>query len=182
MALVVALVGEAGSGKDSISNVLTQQFDFKRLAFADPLKKACQEVFGLSDSQLQNRDEKEKVDPFWHRSPREMFQQVGTLMKTVDQDIWVSSLLRKADSLVSEKKDIVVTDCRYKNEAQALRDKYNAIIVRVVRPDNTAGTAHCAHTSETEQHGIQADFTVLNDGTLEDLQRKVCALLLEIID
>ena len=182
MALVVALVGPAGAGKDSIADVLTKQFDFERLAFADPLKKACQEVFQLSDAQLHDREEKERTDPFWHRSPRELFQEIGTLLKTIDEDIWVSSLLRQADALVANKKDVVVTDCRYANEAQALRDKYTAIIVRVGRADNTAGTVHCEHTSETEQHSINADFTVCNDGTLEDLKRKVSALMLEIID
>ena len=182
MALVVALVGTAGAGKDSIADVLTQQFDFERLAFADPLKKACKEVFGLTDAQLHDRNEKEKVDPFWHRSPREMFQQVGTLMKQVDEDVWVSSLLRHADALVSQKKDVIITDCRYKNEAQALRNKYNAIIVRVIRTDNTAGTTHSEHTSETEQQTLDADFTVHNDSSLEELQRKVSALMLEIID
>ena len=182
MALVVALVGEAGAGKDSIADVLTQKFDFERLAFASPLKKACKEVFGLTDKQLHDRDEKEKIDKFWHKSPRELFQQVGTLMKQVDEDVWLNSLLRHADALVANKKDVVVTDCRYKNEEQALRDQYNAIIVRVIRADNTAGTAHCEHTSETEQHNIRADFTVCNDGTLQDLQLKVSALMLEIID
>ena len=182
MALVVALVGEAGAGKDSIADVLTQKFDFERLAFASPLKKACKEVFGLTDKQLHDRDEKEKIDKFWHKSPRELFQQVGTLMKQVDEDVWLNSLLRHADALVANKKDVVVTDCRYKNEEQALRDQYNAIIVRVVRPDNTAGTTHSEHTSETEQHSIDADFTVCNDSSLEDLQRKVSTLLLEIID
>jgi len=182
MAVVIALVGEAGSGKDSIADVLCEKFDFERHAFAEPLKKSCQEIFGFTDEQLHDRNKKEEVDEEWSRSPREMFQQVGTLLREIDEDVWLKIMQKKLKKAQEKNKDVVVTDCRYENEARFLRSEHDAILVRVVRPQNEAATSHNQHTSETQQLEIDCDFTVVNDGTLKDLKEKTTAFLLEIVD
>ena len=49
---IVAIVGKAGSGKDTIANHLTQEHGFAQIALADPLKRYAQKVFRFSEDQL----------------------------------------------------------------------------------------------------------------------------------
>lgn len=48
----VAVFGLAGSGKSEVSRVLVEDLGFKSIAFADPLKKFCGQVFEFTDEQL----------------------------------------------------------------------------------------------------------------------------------
>jgi len=80
---------------------------------------------------------------------------------------------------------VVLTDCRFPNEAAAIRAAGGAIW-RVVRPPSDVAAAlgegdpiaeqwWRGHASETEQDGIKADRTICNDGTLDDLRQAVLA-------
>lgn len=50
--LILGLSGLAGCGKDYTANVLVERYGFVKVAFADPLKRICREVFDFSEEQL----------------------------------------------------------------------------------------------------------------------------------
>lgn len=50
--MIIGLSGLAGSGKDFISDILVHRHNFVKVAFADPLKRICKEIFDFSDEQL----------------------------------------------------------------------------------------------------------------------------------
>ena len=75
--ILIGLVAPKRSGKDTAANYLCSAYGFKKYNFADPLKKGVSEIFGLTYDQL-NGDDKEKIDPFWGVTPRELFQKIGT--------------------------------------------------------------------------------------------------------
>jgi hypothetical protein len=50
--MIIGIAGKAGAGKSTAARVLVSEFGFVELAFADKLKKICQEVYGFSDDQL----------------------------------------------------------------------------------------------------------------------------------
>ena len=75
--ILIGLVAPKRSGKDTAANYICSSYGFKKYNFADPLKKGIKEIFGLSYEQLEG-EEKEKIDPFWGVSPRELFQKIGT--------------------------------------------------------------------------------------------------------
>lgn len=78
MKRVIGLAAKARSGKDTAAALLLQHPDVAAYALADPLKRGCQILFNLSDSQAWDDTAKEvKVDA-WGLSPREFFQRVGT--------------------------------------------------------------------------------------------------------
>jgi hypothetical protein len=66
---VIALSAFKTSGKDTVANYLCEKHDFKRVAFADPLKDLVTQIFGLERSDLDSPLKKEaplmnlKVDP-----------------------------------------------------------------------------------------------------------------------
>lgn len=70
---------------------------------------------------------------------------------------------------------VVISDVRFENEIMGL-DIVGARVIRVVRPGAGLSGAAGAHRSETEQGGIaddRFDLVIQNDGTLEDLQKRI---------
>ena len=97
---------------------------------------------------------------------RRLLQRLGTEAgrDILGENIWVDT----AFSRVSSDK-IVVTDVRFPNEVAGIRSR-GGTVVRVERP--RVGPRN-DHPSETSLIGYNFDIFINNDGTLEDLHRKV---------
>ena len=81
------------------------------------------------------------------------------------QDLLVRVLIKKLQSLPHQR--IVVSDCRFPNEWEAMR-KCGAHIVRIVRPGYVGDPKFAQHISETALDDLdkyQADTILLNDKT-----------------
>lgn len=170
--MIIGLTGAARSGKDEAAKPLLER-GFRRIAFADPLKRACREIFGLTDQQLYG-DLKDSVDQYWGVTPRHILQVVGTecLRDHFRADVWIKALCRTVET-----GDWVVTDVRFPDEAEAIR-QLDGFIWRIERPDGpTIATAQ--HASETQT--IVPDRTLTNRGTVERLHRQVIMALHEIL-
>lgn len=102
---------------------------------------------------------------------RALLQDLGMAARRYNQNFWIEQLswppTGRAFSVPH-----VYTDVRFQNEADYIRDR-QGIIVRIVRPGLVAGS----HESELKQSEIQADYEVVNDGTIGDLHSKLIAML-----
>ena len=74
---IIGIAGKKGHGKDTVGNFLISFRGYKKLSFAEPIKKACQEIFMFTEDQL-NGNDKENIDPYWNVTPRQVLQYVGT--------------------------------------------------------------------------------------------------------
>lgn len=64
--MIVGLLGQAGSGKDATADFMVKNHGFVKVAFADPLKRICRDVFQFSKEQLWGPSEKRNApDPRW---------------------------------------------------------------------------------------------------------------------
>ena len=97
---------------------------------------------------------------------RRLLQVLGTDAgrKILGENIWVDTVLNKVKD-----KNVVITDCRFPNEAKALKNS-GGFVVRVERPGMAAINNHL---SETSLDGWPFDLIVLNGGTLESLHSLV---------
>lgn len=102
----IALIGEAGSGKDFIAEMMIAYFDFKRYAFADPIKRIASEYFPelYGDGSAKNR---------------ELLISIGESFRGIYADVWVDYMVEAMDRNNYER--VVVTDVRRQNEYDALR-------------------------------------------------------------
>jgi hypothetical protein len=211
--MIVGITGFISSGKDTIADYLTTNHGFRRLSFAESLKDAVSSVFGWPRDMLEgttksSREWREQVDPWWSErlgipdlTPRQVLQQWGTEVcrQGYHQDIWVASVENK---LRTAKDDIVITDCRFANEVNAIKQA-GGITVRVTRGANppwydaaaslnrgewgnmnwaisknkleTAGV----HASEYSSVGLDYDYYIDNNGTILDLHNQVKRLILD---
>lgn len=88
----------------------------------------------------------------------------------VCDDIWVNAWLGSAGPLAN----VVADDCRFHNEANAVR-RNGGIVVRIKREETT--TEHTNHASEIEQDSIVADFEITNDSGVFELYAKLDRVL-----
>lgn len=139
--MIVGVCGRAGSGKDTIADILVRNHGFVKVAFADPLKRVCRDIFDFSYEQLwgpsERRNEQdtrylrkrgrifsEAVNDFESFSPRDEYltprfalQQLGTEWgRNCYSDIWVEYALRVADKLL--KKDYVLGEAVWHYDAE----------------------------------------------------------------
>ncbi|MEU9047516.1 MULTISPECIES: hypothetical protein [unclassified Kitasatospora] len=179
----VALIGRARSGKDTIGARLGREFSFVRVAFADPLRSVALDLdpivgaestsYGHLPIRLSDLVGRYGWETAKTRYPevRRTLQRLGEAVRTHDPEYWVRLALERVD--VAERWNIptVITDVRHVNELDALRAR-GALVVRVVRPgvDQLAGPEG-QHVTETALDQAEADVTVTNSGTVEDLHR-----------
>jgi hypothetical protein len=119
---------------------------------------------------------------------RQLLQKHGTeFRRAQDLNYWVDKLMDKIDldkAAYDPKPQFcgaqgfsaVISDARFPNEAEAIRER-GGKIWRVVRGVATGFIGDSGHISESGQSEIVADETLINDGTVYDLAMKVRALL-----
>lgn len=171
----IALVGNMRSGKNTFGDILVKEYGYTEIAFAGELKRICKELF---PEQFRNGNK-----------PREILQNVGHCMRSIDYDVWVKALDRKIKHY--DGKNLVITDVRYPNEVDYLRNNgfiivqiivYRSIIVgRCKATDPNFNPAQLDHESESMASSyIVGDILVYNNNSLEEYLAKVHQVISEI--
>jgi len=108
-----------------------------------------------------------------HEEVRRLLQVIGTNAgrEIIGDDVWVDIASEKALDALEEGFGVVLTDVRFTNEVDFVRE-LGGCIVRITRPG--VGPVN-GHISETALDGIVPDHTIVNDGTVEELQAKLVA-------
>jgi hypothetical protein len=174
----IALSGWARSGKDSIAEYLVKEHGYTRVSFADPMREAlvalnpqiryfetnlplatAVRIIGWEELKENSED------------VRELLQRMGTEVgrNLFGENFWVDLAIKEA----RKHKKVVFSDCRYLNEAEAIRKRGGKVwrITRPgVRPANT-------HTSEKDLDDYRFDARVTHDSTLPKLHKKVDQIL-----
>jgi hypothetical protein len=167
------------SGKDTVADYLIKKHapNAEKVSWADALKEGVgRRIFGFNDRQLYG-DLKEVVDPRWGKTPREVLQYVGTdLFRAWIPDIWIKAALYYIDDNLSDCDLVVIPDCRFPNEAEAVKER-GGRVYRVDRP-SLGPTPAAAHESERALlHWKEWDGVIENVSTKNALYRRVDAVL-----
>ena len=197
---IIAFTGLIGSGKDTCADYLVNHHQFRRDSFAGPLKDAAAAVFGWDRDMLEgrikrSREWRECVDQWWadrlnipHLTPRWVLQNWGTevFRQHFHSDIWIASLENK---LRQTKDDLVITDCRFSNEAEAIK-RAGGMVIRIKRGPDPEWFALAAtnpelmperypqvHASEYSSAPIEFDQIIVNDSSIDALYSKLKSLV-----
>jgi hypothetical protein len=162
MSLLIGLVGKARSGKDTVASMMVTAngCPFVRVAFADEVRRVAREMGwdGLKDE----------------RGRRLLQQLGGDVGRAYDPLLWVKRGMAKVrQARDDDGRSVVVTDCRYRNEVDAIRAAGGAIW-RIVRHTGEGLTGDAAaHSSETALDDYKCDRVIVNDGTYDELRAVV---------
>ena len=205
---VVGICGLIGSGKDTLASCLIQELGYTKMSFADALKDVVSNVFGwnrqlLEGDTKESRDWRNQVDEWWSNrlgievTPRLALQLVGTNLfrNVLHRDIWVACLERRLYTMLAQGKKVVVSDCRFQNELDAIKQA-GGITIKIHRGmmDLEVHTLamHAAqgekeaiellenkgiHASEWNVMTCQVDYLLHNDDTISILCDKAKAIL-----
>lgn len=172
--MLIGITGLAGSGKSVVANVLTAEFGFERVKFADPLKNMLRTMLaGMGfDAETVERfvegDLKESIVEGLGVTARHLMVTLGTEWgrDCVRPDLWV----RLWDAQADRFDRVVVDDVRFTNEVDLIRAR-GGQIWRIERP----GLVASDHISE--QLDAPADITFVSDRTIEGLEAAVRGLV-----
>lgn len=170
MSAIVGLSGRAGAGKDTVAYELAR-CGYRRFAFADPIKEIAYQLnpsigtFELGRLvETMGWSEAKKV-----AGVRLFLQNLGQAARQeLDMGVWVRPVMRAIDDHVKDGGKAVITDVRFPNEYDSIK-KRGGVVVRVNRPGLPSDT----HISESALDDHDFDVVIVNNGTLDDLYRKV---------
>lgn len=187
--MIIGIIGRARSGKDTFAEMLADALfektkrKFIMMAYATELKNRVQRDFDLSYEQLWG-DQKEVADKRYPRrfttytginppmemgywTAREILQAYGQFYRTIDSQFWVNNLFNVIEE--KEYNNVIITDVRHPNEAAPIKERGGSIIkVNRKNRDEIHGSQHI---SEVAMDDYRADFTVVNDSSLEELKK-----------
>lgn len=169
---IVALTGIAGAGKTSAAHYLVAQHGFVVEKFAGPLKDMLRAI-GLTEDEIEGDLKHEPCDLLMNRTPRHAMQTLGTEWgrDQIDPNFWVNLWAARC----AQRRLVVVDDCRFPNEAQAVYE-LGGRIIKIIRPEHGNDEQVASHASESLIDKLPCDHILHNEGTLMELGRKVAQL------
>lgn len=202
----IALSGRKQVGKDTAARMIVEELrkngkTASVTSFAEPLKRMCIDILGLkADEVYGTDDDKNKLSTInWDGFPeeirlkyatefilckdgvsdpkprsglmtnREVLQVMGTdLFRAISNNVWAQAPFnRKWDTDF-----VILTDCRFPNE-KLVTEANGGVIIRLERDTGFSDN----HPSETALDDVHFKHTYTNNGSLEDLQQFIKALL-----
>lgn len=200
--MIIGISGKIGSGKDTAAQIIKDcdpESKWVVKKFANKLKLIAQILTGIpmikfEDQEFKNTylsSEWDKPKDTGHTilvngeaahevitepmTVRRFLQELGTdaIRNGLHHNTWVNAMMSdyKKSKNVDEEytyPNWLVTDVRFPNEADAIREK-GGIILRIERKQESKST----HPSEVALDNYPFDYTIVNDGSLEDFETEI---------
>lgn len=170
--VIIGFAGAAYSGKSTAAMRLVAHHGFQRIRFAGVLKDMMK-VLGLTDREIEGEAKELPCALLGGKTPRLAMQTLGTEWgrDIIDRDLWVRAWRARVDQAPAGV-GVVIDDCRFPNEAQAIRAAGGKLF-RIVRE----GAARIDGAHESERHELPVDAIIQNpDGDLRAFYASVDAL------
>ena len=190
--MIIGMCGLIGTGKDTVADILVNNYNFIKVSFADKLKDGVATVFSWDREMLEgttdeSRTWREQKDEFWsretneHITPKLVLQMFGTdcMRNGFYNGIWVSIV--KQQIINNPNNNFVIPDVRFPNEAKMIKEVNGEVwrICRGIDPnwftsyvkDNVVPTD--VHESEWQWAKLDFDCVIHNNDTVKDLKNQV---------
>lgn len=124
---------------------------------------------------------------------RWLLQNIGTECgrNIIGENVWINALFSKYKDNYTSNNQVrgfgewtrpkwIITDVRFPNELKAIKDR-KGITIRVERDYVLRGeeNPNNQHSSETALDSVEFQYTIINDGTIEELVEKVKEILIK---
>jgi hypothetical protein len=183
--MIIGLGHVARSGKDTAAHALVAKLGFRRIAFADALKRVALDldpyigrtVIGMGEWRMSDATQDGKA---WESAKdtepevRRILQALGMAVRThIGGDVWIRAVF---DHIKLGEK-IVIPDVRFLNEAEAIQAQ-GGMVFRIDRPGYEA-SGHVSETALAEWEGW--DGVIANDVGPDAFRHRVVTVVAELI-
>lgn len=178
---VIVLSGYARAGKDTVADILVQDHGYKKVAYADRLREC---TYALNPIVAFKHDGptflQSVIDVYgwegykkseYSDEIRRLIQRLGTEVgrNLISENVWVNATLASIEG----QENVVISDGRFDNEVQPVR--YRGGVSWGVTRDGVVALNN--HSSENGVSESLIDYTLENNGTIEDLRQNVANML-----
>lgn len=165
--MLVGLCGRARAGKSTAANALVQRFGFEELSFAHPLRAFVRDILSIDDVQTFDQIKDKQHSLLGGKTPRHALQTLGTEWgrNMISDTLWIDVCMYKTKHLLAQGKNVVISDVRFDNEAERIREE-GGLIIKIMRPDGPH--IDSAHISELGIQHALVDVFVMNEHSEED--------------
>lgn len=180
---MVGLAGLKGAGKNTAAQILVDKLGYLEESLASPLKEIAlvmNPAFGFYRGESSGRVYKDSLKNFvdqygWDEAKQEFdvrryLQKLGA--EAIRTHLGEDTLIHALEQRMNWDESYVITDIRFPNEVAWAQ--LNGIVIWVDNPNCKSD----GHSSENDGLKYLADYIVVNDGTIEDLHKKI----LEVVD
>lgn len=173
---IILIGGKANSGKDTSAEMIDKYYrsrglDVVNIQIAYYIKMYAKNIA--------------KWDGDNETKPRQLLQDLGTelIRKQIDEYFFIKRIIQDID-IYSRYFDIItISDGRLPEEFASIKLAYpETVTVHVTRPgyESKLSKKQKAHLTEALVDEIEYDYDVVNDGTIDDLEKKVIELVQRI--
>lgn len=171
MEKIFIIAGKARQGKDTVYEFIKEYYKEKKVLYLPNnyyMRDYAKRIMGWNGS-----DEDK---------PRDLLIKLGDIARNeIDKHFFIKRTIDDIYVFSSFYDIIVLPDARFPYEIEMMKEKYSeAISINVIRPNYISEISNDAkkHTTETSLDSYDKyDYKIINNGTLEDLKKKVFDLL-----
>lgn len=175
--IIFVVSGKANSGKDTTCSLIKNQVFVKNkkcinLQFSSYIKMYAKEISGW------NGEEESK--------PRTLLQNLGTevIRKKIDENFFIKRIIDDIKVYSYYFDVITISDARFPIELDSIKNAFdNVYKIRVERPgfsNNLTGKERKHETEIALDNYNDYDITITNDKTIDDLNKTIKDILMEM--
>lgn len=170
---IILLGGKANSGKDSTAEYIDEYYRSRGL---DVVNIQIAYYIKMYAKQIAHWDGDNET------KPRQLLQDLGTelIRKQIDEYFFIKRILQDIDIYSRYFDVITISDGRLPEEFASIKVAYpETVTVHVTRPNYNSRLSkkQKEHVTESLVDDIEYDYGIVNDGTLDDLQKKAIELV-----
>lgn len=171
---IYIICGKARHGKDTIAEMikhyyLENHYDILNLQYSSYIKDYAKKISNWDGSE--------------ETKPRELLQQLGTniIREKIDELFFVKKLIDDIKVYSYFFDVLTISEARFKIEVDTPKQNFDdVVVIHVIRPnfDNGLTEEQKRHRTEIDLDDYENyDYTIANDGNLEELEEKVIEIL-----
>ena len=171
---IIMISGKARSGKDTLGDFLIKHLEENskpcRVQIGQYIKYYAMKYFGWDGEE--------------DTKPRDLLNHLGTeiIRNKIDPDFHIKRLLQDLEVLSYFYDTFVISDVRFPNEIEKVKEKYdNVITIHIERDSDELNEEQKNNITETALDNYDNyDIRINNNGTLEELENKAIDIVKEV--
>lgn len=168
---VIMISGKAGSGKDTVANIIRNMGDYDVFAFADNLKDYVGMKYGISERLLFTQEGKRQIINVDDEqiSVRNLLIREAEMKRNEDESFWSRLVIYKA---IETDSGVIISDFRFPAEYYEMKKYFEDVVtIRVNRPFEMTEMVD-SHT-EDQLENFQFDYILDNNSNIDYLKHQV---------